>query len=96
MLLYILCSELPNRPAVVPPGGGAKKQSTGSGPGIGISLGDLSKVRLKKVHSEEKKEPSEGSDGSAGSAGSQVKVAESDSFQGRMNMFKQAEGEGVL
>ena len=84
--------ELPNRPAVATPGGG-KKQSTGTGPGIGISLGDLSsaKGRLKKVSSEEKKESSEGSDRSLGS---QDKVTETDSFQGRMNLFKKAEGEG--
>ena len=87
MLCYILCSDLPGRPG----GGAAKKQSSGAGPGIGISPGDLSKIRLRKVSSEDKKEPSEGSEGPSSS---DAKVPEADSFQGRMNMFKKAEGEG--
>ena len=76
--------DLPNRP------GGGRKPAPGAAPGIGVSLGDLSdiKSRLKKVSSEEKKDL-EVHDGSTGSQ----KKADTDSFQARMNLFKQAEGE---
>lgn len=86
---HILLLDLPNRPAMAPPGG-AKKQS-GSSPGIGISLGDISGAmgRLRKVNSEDRKESLDGSDGSARSQ----TTTSTDSFKGKINMFKQAEGE---
>ena len=74
------------------PGGGKKASpSSGGMPGMGISPGDISNVlgKLRKVSSEDKKESFESSDGSAGS---QVKT--DGSFQGKVNLFKQAEGEG--
>ena len=49
LINHILFLELPNRPAVIPNVGGAKKQSTSAGPGKDIiNLEDLSNVKLKK------------------------------------------------
>ena len=87
-MTIFLWLDLPNRPGA--PSGGGKKPASGNMPGIGISLGDLSniKARLKKVSSEEKKD-SEVPD----TAPAPQEKPNTDSFQGRMNLFKQAEGE---
>ena len=87
-MTIFLWLDLPNRPGA--PSGGGKKPASGNMPGIGISLGDLSniKARLKKVSSEEKKD-SEVPD----TTPAPQEKPNTDSFQGRMNLFKQAEGE---